>query len=65
MTSVFDVAQVIARLCGVTASIEFQPPRTGEARVSVGDPARAVSVLGTVATTTLEGGLIQLLAALG
>jgi len=63
MTSVLDVAQVIARLCGVTASIEFQPPRAGEARVSVGDPARAVSVLGTVATTTLEDGLIPLLAA--
>ncbi len=63
MTSVLDVAQVIARLCGVTASIEFQPPRAGEARVSVGDPARAVSVLGTIATTTLEDGLIPLLAA--
>jgi UDP-glucose 4-epimerase len=62
MTSVLELAEVIARLCGVTASVDFQPLRAGEVRRSVGSPARAASILGTGAATTLEDGLIQLLA---
>ena len=59
--SVLDVAQAIAGLCGVTAKIDFQPPRAGEVRVSLGDPARAAAVLGIRATTELRGGLTRIL----
>ncbi len=63
MTSVLDVAHAIAGLCSATASFDFQPPRAGEARVSLGDPTRAATVLGIGATTDLERGLAYLLAA--
>ncbi|HEX3501570.1 MAG TPA: NAD-dependent epimerase/dehydratase family protein [Stellaceae bacterium] len=64
-TSVLDIAHLIAGLCGVTASVDFQPPRAGEARVSFGDPARAAAVLGTRATTELHDGLARMLGAAG
>jgi UDP-glucose 4-epimerase len=60
-TSVLDIAHMIADLCGVTATIEFQPARAGEACVSLGDPARAAPVLGTQAATSLHDGLARLL----
>jgi UDP-glucose 4-epimerase len=59
--SVLDIAHMIADLCGVTATIEFQPARAGEACVSLGDPARAAAVLGTQAATSLHDGLARLL----
>jgi UDP-glucose 4-epimerase len=64
-TSVLDIARMIADLCGVTARIDFQPPRAGEARVSLGDPTRAAAALGTRATTELHEGLARLLGAAG
>jgi UDP-glucose 4-epimerase len=63
--SVLDVAHAIAGLCGVTAAIDFQPPRAGEIRVSVGDPARAAAGLGIRATTDLQTGLRRMLATTG
>jgi UDP-glucose 4-epimerase len=62
-TSILDLAQMIAGLCGVTATIEFQPARSGEARVSLGDPARAAEALGMRAATSLHDGLVRLLSA--
>lgn len=59
--SVLDIAHMIAGLCGVTAAIEFQPARAGEARVSLGDPARAAAMLGAHAATSLHDGLARLL----
>jgi UDP-glucose 4-epimerase len=64
-TSVVDIAHMIAGLCGVTAAIEFQPARAGEARVSLGDPARAAAMLGVAAKTSLHDGLARLLGASG
>jgi UDP-glucose 4-epimerase len=64
-TSVLDIAHIIADLCGVTASIDFQPPRAGEARVSLGDPTRAAAALGMRATTELHEGLARVLGAAG
>jgi len=63
--SVLDVAHAIAGLCGVAATIDFQSPRAGEVRVSLGDPTRAATVLGIRAATDLQSGLRQLLAAAG
>jgi UDP-glucose 4-epimerase len=62
-TSVVDIARMIAGLCGVTAAIEFQPARAGEARVSLGDPTRAAAVLGIATSTSLPDGLARLLGA--
>jgi len=64
-TSVLDIAHTVAALCGVTATIDFQPPRAGEARVSLGDPRRATAILGTRATTDLHDGLAGMLAEAG
>lgn len=63
--SVLDVAHTIAGLCGVSAAIDFQPPRAGEVRVSLGDPARAATALGTRATVGLQCGLRQMLSRAG
>jgi UDP-glucose 4-epimerase len=63
--SVLDVAHAIAGLCGVAAAIDLPPPRSGEVRVSLGDPTRAATVLGIRAATDLQSGLRQLLAAVG
>ena len=60
-TSVLDIAHAIAGLCGAVASIDFQPPRAGEARVSLGDPALAAAVLGTRAEVQLDEGLARML----
>jgi UDP-glucose 4-epimerase len=64
-TSVLDVAHAVAGLCGVAATFDFQPPRAGEARVSLGDPARAAAMLGTRAATELREGLARTLAITG
>ena len=60
-TSVLEIAHTIAALCGVTATIDFQAPRAGDTRVSVGDPARAAAVLGLRAATDLHDGLARTL----
>jgi UDP-glucose 4-epimerase len=62
MVSIIEVAHAIAGLCGVAASIDFQPPRAGEVQVSLGDPARAAAILGFRAATDLAGGLARTLA---
>jgi UDP-glucose 4-epimerase len=60
-TSVLDIAHAIAGLCGAVATIDFQPPRAGEVRVSLGDPALAAAVLGTRAEVQLDEGLARTL----
>jgi UDP-glucose 4-epimerase len=60
--SIIEVAHAIAGLCGVAAAIDFQPPRAGEVRVSLGDPARAAAILGFRAATDLSSGLARTLA---
>jgi UDP-glucose 4-epimerase len=56
-SSVLDLAHTIAGLCGVEAAIDFQPPRAGEIRVSVGNPERLATVLRVRAATDLRLGL--------
>lgn len=64
-TSILEIAHTMARLCRVSPTFEFQAPRSGEARVSLGDPARAAAVLGSRAGTALPDGLARLLGAAG
>ena len=60
-TSVLDLAQTIATLGGVAATIRHAAPRTGEIRESVGSPALARAVLGLGAPLALCDGLRHVL----
>jgi UDP-glucose 4-epimerase len=61
MTSVLDLAQTIAGLCGVAPDIDFQPPRGGDIRNSLGNPERAAARLGVRAAIDLRTGLARTL----
>jgi UDP-glucose 4-epimerase len=60
-TSVLDIARTVASLCGTPPEIAFAPPRAGEIRISLGDPARARKELGFEARTDLRTGLSKTL----
>jgi UDP-glucose 4-epimerase len=60
-TSVLQLAQTIARLCGAAPEIAYGPPRAGEIRVSLGDPSAAATALGLRAETLLADGLARTL----
>lgn len=62
-TPILGLAHAIAGLCGGAASIELQPPRTGDIRHSLGNPERARAKLEFSADTALPEGLGRLLAA--
>jgi UDP-glucose 4-epimerase len=61
-TSVLDLAQTIANLCGQDLAIRFQPPRKGEITHSYGDPTDAKQALGITGYTELRIGLSTTLA---
>src|SRR5215471_187998 len=50
-TSVRDLAQTVAELCGTELIVHRRPSRCGEVRISIGDPRRAVERLGFTAQT--------------
>lgn len=56
-TSIEELARLIFRVCGAPAQLAYGPPRSGDIRRSLGDPARLNSVLGVVASTTVEAGM--------
>jgi UDP-glucose 4-epimerase len=56
-TSVRDLAQTIADLCGTELIVHRRPARCGEVRISIGDPQRATERLGFTAQTRLSSGL--------
>lgn len=62
-TSVRELAETIADLCGVGADIAYRPPRPGDVRRSIGDPTKAAAAFGFAADTTLTEGLRPTLAA--
>ena len=64
-TSVLDLAQTMAKLCGTELVVHRRPTRCGEVRISIGDPQRAVERLGFTARTTLSDGLSMTLDRLG
>ena len=61
-TSVLDLAQIIANLCGQELAIRFQPAREGEVTHSYGDPTAAKQALGLGGPTKLRIGLAATLA---
>ena len=56
-TTVLDLAATIARICGVELETRLGPPRQGDIRASVGDPARAEAAFAIKAKTPLPQGL--------
>jgi UDP-glucose 4-epimerase len=64
-TSVRDLAQTVAELCGTELIVHHRPARCGEVRISIGDPQRATERLGFTAQTTLSDGLAMTLNVLG
>ena len=61
-TTVLDLAETIARLCGATLNVISRAARPGDVRFSVGDPARAEKRFGIRAETRLKDGLMLTLA---
>ncbi len=60
-TSVLELAQTLAELSGRPAQIGHGPARAGDIRRSVGSPARAKTLLGISAGTSLARGLASTL----
>ena len=64
-TSVLDLAQTMADLCGTELVVHRRPARCGEVRISIGDPRRTAERLGFTAQTVLSEGLAITLSMLG
>ena len=64
-TSVLDLAQTMADLCGTELVVHRRPARRGEVRISIGDPRRTAERLGFTAQTVLSEGLAITLSMLG
>jgi len=65
MVTINQLAQVVARLSGQPLTIDHQTPRSGDIRISLGDPKRATRSLGIKAETELGLGLKHTIAAHG
>lgn len=61
-TTIRQLAETIADICGVELKIVMQPARPGDIRASLGDPAAATAALGVKAETALADGLRHTLA---
>jgi UDP-glucose 4-epimerase len=61
-TSVLDLAHVVADACGTEARITHRPPRLGEIRHSLGDPARIRVALGLGEPLGLRDGIAEIVA---
>ncbi len=61
-TSIKELAQAVMTAAGRTVPVRHGPARAGDARVSLGDPARAIGMLGLKAETALVDGLKATLA---
>jgi UDP-glucose 4-epimerase len=64
-TTVRGLAQTMAELCRSELVVHHRPARSGEVRISVGDPRRATEQLGFTAQTALGDGLAMMLDVLG
>jgi UDP-glucose 4-epimerase len=64
-TTVRGLAQTMAELCRSELVVHHRPARSGEVRISVGDPRRATEQLGVTAQTALSDGLAMMLDVLG
>ncbi|MFO0996103.1 MAG: NAD-dependent epimerase/dehydratase family protein [Alphaproteobacteria bacterium] len=63
-TSVRRLAETVSSLNGVAPRLRFEPARTGDIRISVGDGTKACRDLGFCAETSFEDGLRTTLAAM-
>jgi UDP-glucose 4-epimerase len=63
-TTILDLAHAIGRAGGMKVAFAFGPARDADIRCSLGDPARATSVLGVAAETLLADGLVATVGAL-
>jgi UDP-glucose 4-epimerase len=63
-TTIRQLAETIAALCGTELVVDHQPPRGGEVQSSIGDPRLAAEGLGFHARTALPEGLAATLDAL-
>lgn len=63
-TSVLDLAHILAALLGNTGAVSHGPTRLGDIRQSLGDPTKAIALLGVTAETTLRDGLVLTLKSL-
>jgi len=61
-TTLLQLLDTLEALCGLRAARRFGPARAGDIRVSLGDPDRAVALLGLRARVTLAQGLAATLA---
>ncbi len=59
-TSVLDLAHVVAEACGTEPRITHLPPRLGEIRHSLGDPARVRAALGLGEPRGLREGIAEI-----
>jgi UDP-glucose 4-epimerase len=64
-TSILTLAQTIGRVLRREPAISHKPPRQGDIKVSLGNPAGAVQFLGVAAETALDQGLLATVAAPG
>ena len=60
-TTISGLAEILAALCGTQLVVHRRPARSGEVRISVGDPRRAAERLGFTTQTTLGDGLAMML----
>jgi UDP-glucose 4-epimerase len=63
-TTIRELAGLMGEICGIAPDIRFRPPRPGDIRASIGDPARARRMLGCAAETSIRDGLTQTIAAI-
>lgn len=59
-TSVLELAHAVAEACGTEARITHRPPRLGEIRHSLGDPARIRAALGLGEPFGLRDGIAEI-----
>ncbi len=58
-TTLLQLLELLAKLLGVPANPDFQPPRVGDVRESLADISQARKLLGYEPATSLEDGLAQ------
>lgn len=56
-TSVLELAHMVAEICGATADISHAEARTGDIRISLGDPSRATAAFNVPAQMDFRDGL--------
>ena len=59
--SLLEVGQLIADICGTRFEPEFAPARSGDIRMSVGNPKKCQEIIGWQSSTDFEDGIRQTL----